>query len=94
MLHIFSRLECPIPDRNRHVPDRTIPFPISRNTDFVFPSDISIPDPVLDKKNVVAGMVWGVFQLFPTVFNPRFSKILSAGCCNVVYKVLIPLLPI
>ena len=33
-----------------HVPDRTLPFPISRNTDFVFPSDISVPDPVLDQK--------------------------------------------
>ena len=32
-----------IPDRNRHVPDRSIPFPISRNIEFVFPSDFPVP---------------------------------------------------
>ena len=32
-----------IPDRNRHVPDRSIPFPISRNIEFVFPSGFSVP---------------------------------------------------
>ena len=47
--HIF-RLEFPIPDRNRHVPDRTLPFPIFCNTDFVFPFDIHVPDPVPGQK--------------------------------------------
>ena len=34
-----------IPDRNRHVPDRSIPFPISRNIEFVFPSGFPVPLP-------------------------------------------------
>ena len=40
-----SRLVLPLPDRNRHVPVRNIPFPIFRNTGFVFPSDIPVPVP-------------------------------------------------
>lgn len=49
-LYVFSRFELSIPDRNRHAPDRLIPFPISRNTDFVFPSDFSVPVSVPDQK--------------------------------------------
>ena len=32
-----------IPDRNRHIPDQSIPFPISRNIEFVFPSGFPVP---------------------------------------------------
>ena len=49
-LDVFSRFELSIPDRNRHAPDRLISFPISRNTDFVFPSDFSVPVFVPDQK--------------------------------------------
>ena len=45
----FSRFELSIPDRNRHAPDRLILFPISRNTNFVFPSDFSVPVSVPDQ---------------------------------------------
>ena len=40
----------PLPDRNRDVPVRNIPFPISRNTGFVFPSGLPVPVSVPDKK--------------------------------------------
>jgi len=53
-----------------HVPDRTLPFPISRNTDFVFPSDISVPDPVLDKKKCGCGNGLGSFPTVPDRFQP------------------------
>ena len=49
-LYVFSRFELSIPDRNRHAPDRLIPFPISRNTDFVFSSGFSVPVSVPDQK--------------------------------------------
>src|SRR6185436_2743109 len=49
-LYVFSHFELSIPDRNRHAPDRLIPFPISRNTDFVFPSDFSVPVSFPDQK--------------------------------------------
>ena len=45
-----SRFVLPLPDRNRHVPVRNIPFPIFRNTGFVFPSGLSVPVSVPDKK--------------------------------------------
>ena len=44
------RFELPLPDRNRYIPDRYIPFPISRNTAFVFPSAYPVSVPVPDKK--------------------------------------------
>ena len=45
------RFELPLPDRNRYVLDRYIPFPISHNTAFVFPSAYPVSVPVPDKKN-------------------------------------------
>jgi hypothetical protein len=39
-----------VPDRNRYVSDRVVPFPISRNIDFVFPSAFPVPAPVPDMK--------------------------------------------
>jgi hypothetical protein len=44
-LHVYRcfRFVLSIPDRNRHVPDRSIPFPISRNIEFVFPSGFPVP---------------------------------------------------
>jgi len=39
------RFVLPLPNRNRHVPVRNIPFPISHNTGFIFPSDLPIPVP-------------------------------------------------
>ena len=45
-----SRFELSIPDRNRHVPDRYVPFPISRNIAFVFPSAYPVPVPGKKKK--------------------------------------------
>ena len=39
------RFVLPLPDRNRRVSVRNIPFPISRNTGFVFPSGLSVPVP-------------------------------------------------
>ena len=44
------RFVLPLPDRNRRVPVRNIPFPISRNTGFVFPSGLPVPVPVPDQK--------------------------------------------
>jgi hypothetical protein len=66
------RFEFSIPDRNRLIPDRIIPFPISRNIGFVFPSGVPVPISVPDKKNMVAGMVKGFSRPFPTVFIPRY----------------------
>jgi hypothetical protein len=40
----------PLPDRNRRIPVRNIPFPISRNTGFVFPSGLPVPVPVPGQK--------------------------------------------
>jgi hypothetical protein len=37
-------------DRYRHVPDRYIPLPISRNIEFVFPPGCSRPVPVPGKQ--------------------------------------------
>ena len=36
-----SRFWAPVPDRYRHASDRIVPFPISRITDFVFPTELS-----------------------------------------------------
>jgi len=44
------RFVLPLPDRNRRVPVRNIPFSISRNTGFVFPSGLPVPVSVPDKK--------------------------------------------
>jgi hypothetical protein len=43
-------LKLPIPDRNRHVPDRYVSLPISRNIAFVFPSGFPVPAPVPGRK--------------------------------------------
>jgi len=43
-------LKLPLPDRNRHVPVRNIPFPISRNTGFVLPSGLLVPVSVPGKR--------------------------------------------
>ena len=61
-LYVFSRFELLIPDRNWHAPDRLIPFLISRNTDFIFPSDFPVPASILDQENIVARMVKGFFS--------------------------------
>ena len=44
------RFVLPLLDRNRHVPVQNIPFPISRNTEFVFPSGLSVLVSVPDQK--------------------------------------------
>ena len=44
------RFVLPLPDRNRRVPVRNIPFSISRNTGFVFPSGLPVPVSVPGKK--------------------------------------------
>ena len=36
-----SRFWAPVPDCYRHASDRIVPFPISRITDFVFPTELS-----------------------------------------------------
>ena len=36
-----SRFWAPVPDHYRHASDRIVPFPISRITDFVFPTELS-----------------------------------------------------
>ena len=64
----FSRFELSIPDRNRHAPDRLIPFPISRNTDFVFPSDFSVPDQEIQLRERLR-----VFPTVPDRFHPRHA---------------------
>ena len=71
-LHVFSRLELPIPDRNRQVPDRYIPFLISRNIGFVFPSAFPVPAPVPDWK--IQKQEW--FRDFPDCSRP-FSTLQS-----------------
>ena len=45
-LHVFFRLKLSILDCNRQVPNRYVPFPISHNIGFVFPSAFSVPVPV------------------------------------------------
>ena len=62
-----SRFKLPLPDRNRHVPDRYVPFPISRNIAFVFPS--AYPVPVPGKKNRNRNGL-GVFPTVPDRFHP------------------------
>ena len=37
----YSRFWVPISDRYRHDSDRIVPFPISRITDFIFPTELS-----------------------------------------------------
>ena len=54
----------PIPDLNRHVPDRYIPFPLSRNTGLGFPSTFSVPVSVPEKK---AGTVLEFSRPFSSV---------------------------
>jgi len=49
------RFVLPLPDRNRRVPVRNIPFSISRNTGFVFPSGLPVPVSVLGKKKYRSG---------------------------------------
>ena len=49
------RFVLPLPDRNRRVPVRNIPFSISRNTGFVFPSGLPVPVSVPDKKKYRSG---------------------------------------
>ena len=80
-LYVFSRFELSIPDRNRHAPDRLIPFPISRNTDFVFPSDFSVPVSVPDQK--IQLREW--LRSFPTVpdrFHPLPMYMQYAYACQ------------
>ena len=61
-----SRFKLSLPDRNRHVPDRYVPFPISRNIGSVFPSvfpvSVSVPGKKSRNRNGLG--------VFPTVFNP------------------------
>jgi hypothetical protein len=60
-----------IPDRNRRVPDRQVPFPISRNIEFIFLSGrFPLPFPT---KNTRTEMVKVFSQPFPTVFIPPSS---------------------
>ena len=69
-LHVScSRLELPIPDRNRYVPDRYVPFPISRNIGSVFPSAFPVPVSVPGKKNRNMNGL-GVFPTVPDRFQP------------------------
>ena len=64
-LHVScSRLELPIPDRNRYVPDRYVPFPISRNIISVFPSAFPIPVSISGKENRNMNGL-GVFPTIP-----------------------------
>ena len=55
-----------IPDRNRHVPDRSIPFPISRNIEFVFPSGFPVPATV--PGHITQEREW--LRCFPDRFQP------------------------
>jgi hypothetical protein len=52
------------PDRNRHVPNRHIPLPITRNIEFVFPSGCSRPVPNRSRNGL------GVFLTVPDRFYP------------------------
>ena len=58
-----------IPDRNRHVPDRSIPFPISRNIEFVFPSGFPVPGHIMQERE------W--LRCFPDRSRP-FSTLYTA----------------
>jgi len=64
-----SRFKLPLPDRNRRVPDRYVPFPISRNIAFVFPSAYPVPVPVSGKKK--QEQEW--FRCFPDRSRPFSS---------------------
>ena len=68
-----SRFVLPLPDRNRHVPVRNIPFPISRNISFVFPSGLPVPVSVPGKK--IQEREW--LRHFPDRFHP-----LTLTACN------------
>ena len=63
------RFELPLPDRNRYIPDRYIPFPISRNTAFFFLSAYPVSVPVPGKKNRNKNG-YGVFPTVPDRFQP------------------------
>ena len=61
------RFELPLPDRNRYVLDRYIPFSISRNTAFVFPSAYPVPVPGKKKQE----QEWlGCFPTVTDCFQP------------------------
>ena len=63
-----------IPDRNRHVPDRSISFPISRNIEFVFPSGFPVPATV--PGHIMQEREW--LRCFPDRSRP-FSTLLSVS---------------
>ena len=78
-----SRFVLPLPDRNRDVPVRNIPFPISRNTGFVFPSGLPVPVSVPGKK--IQEREW--LRHFPDRSRP-FSS-LASGSLDVVLDIWI-----
>ena len=63
------RFEFSIPDRNRLIPDRIIPFPISRNIGFVFPSGVPVPDKKIWLREWLRG--------FPDHSQPFSSLVIS-----------------
>ena len=64
----------PIPDRNQHIPDRNILFPIFRNIEFVFPSGLPVPAPVSGQK--IQEQEW--LEHFPDRFHPYKQGL----CCD------------
>ena len=75
-LHVYRcfRFVLSIPDRNRHVPDRSIPFPISRNIKFVFPSGFPVPATV--PSHIMQEREW--LRCFPDRSRPFSTLVLAA----------------
>jgi hypothetical protein len=63
-----TRFVLSIPDRNRHVPNRNISFPISHNIEFIFRVALPLSYPFL---NTRPGMVRAFSRPFPIVYIPK-----------------------
>ena len=66
-----SRFDLPIPDRNRHIPDRYVPFPIFRIIALVFPSAFPVPGKKI-KEQEQLGSFPERSRLFSSLHNMSF----------------------
>jgi hypothetical protein len=73
-----SRMYLPVPNRNRHVPDRNSVFPISCNIGFVFPSGFPTPAPALAAILAHKIQLWGQLRCFPNR-SSSFSSLVTNG---------------
>jgi hypothetical protein len=67
-----------IPDRNQLVPDHNIPFSLSRNIEFVFPS--GLPAPILVPSQKIQVQEW--LERFPDRLHPYPSPLVYFSPCD------------